>query len=205
MTGKPYHIEVCVTSLEEAQRAFDLGADRIEICVALETEGLTPPFELVDSIKKNIPIPFRIMVRETSVGYAFTSDQLPALKNKIVQLDSLNPEGWVIGFMENGRVNLDALEIVVPLLNSRPITFHKAIDSSIDIEEEIKMLSSFPQIDTILTSGGMATAWEGREMIRKMQSLFQGNIMAGGRITSNVLPALHEELQLNWYHGKNIL
>ena len=48
------------------------------------------------------------------------------------------------------------------------MTFHRAIDSSRDILEAAEVLADFPEVDRILTSGGQATALEGKETIARL-------------------------------------
>ena len=47
---RDYKLEACVESYDQAIRAFQAGADRIEICSKLETEGMTPGYDLVEKI-----------------------------------------------------------------------------------------------------------------------------------------------------------
>ena len=49
--------EVCVDNVNDAMRAVDLGANRIEYCSKLSEEGLTPEIEDVKYLLKNIKIP----------------------------------------------------------------------------------------------------------------------------------------------------
>ena len=72
--NKPYHVEACVTSAAEALSAELRGADRIELCSRLETEGMTPDLELVQQVLDVVKIPVRIMLRETESG--FEADEL---------------------------------------------------------------------------------------------------------------------------------
>lgn len=205
MNGLPFSIEVCVTNFDDAQQAYLKGAARLEICVSLETEGLTPPPELIEKISEHIPIPFRILLRETPEGFEFTTDHISVFKKNVQVLSAFSPEGWVLGFLKNGNVDIAAMDKIFTILDDRPITFHKAIDSTDDILHSIEIIQTFPGIDTILTSGGKETAWEGRDVLFEMQKHFSGHIMAGGRITSEILPELYDATQLKWYHGKRIL
>ena len=46
--------EVCVDNTEDAMRAIDLGANRIEYCSKLNEEGLTPDLKEVKYLLKKI-------------------------------------------------------------------------------------------------------------------------------------------------------
>jgi copper homeostasis protein len=85
------------------------------------------------------------------------------------------------------------------------VTFHKAIDMSDDIADDIGWLNQFAQVDTLLTSGGAIKAVDGIDNILEMKSIFKGQIMAAGKIVPEVLPPLHSALRLEWYHGRSIV
>ena len=46
--------EACVESYEEAVRAKDLGANRIELCSRLDLDGLTPARKTILDVKNNV-------------------------------------------------------------------------------------------------------------------------------------------------------
>jgi copper homeostasis protein len=203
--GRDYHVESCVTSLSQAVDAQGRGADRVELCVRLETEGMTPDLELTRSLCDHLDIPIRVMVRATEEGYE--ADAL-ALQHMIESLDVLKQlplDGFVFGVMKDDRIDRDAMSILLQHAYPLPVTFHKAIDLSADIAADIEWLNQFPQIDTILTSGGAVRAVDGVHSILELKSMFKGNIMAAGKITPEVLDGVHDHLQLQWYHGRAIL
>ena len=58
--GRDYKVESCVTSLAQAIDAQSRGADRVELCIRLETEGMTPDAELTKSLCDHLHIPVRL-------------------------------------------------------------------------------------------------------------------------------------------------
>jgi copper homeostasis protein len=199
-----FKVESCVVSLEQALEAEARGADRLEICSRLETEGMTPDAELVSLIIDRIQIPVRIMIRETETGFAASEDVLQNMIAAIQIFRSMPVDGFVFGILKNQMVDRNTMNTLLDHAASFPVTFHKAIDSSSQIMEDISWLNQFPQIDTLLTSGGMPKAKEGIAQIREMKKYFLRNIMAAGKITPDVLQELHEALQLEWYHGRGV-
>lgn len=200
-----YKIEACVTSLAEAIDAETRGADRVELCVRLETEGMTPDATLTKSLCDHLHIPIRVMVRSTETGYEADASALQQMIASFNALKLLPLDGFVFGIMKGHRIDrytmLTLLEHAFPF----PVTFHKAIDLSSDRADDIGWLNQFPQIDTILTSGSAVRAIDGVTGVLELKDMFKGNIMAAGKITPEVLPVLHEKLQLRWYHGRAIL
>lgn len=203
--GRDYKVESCVTSLAQAIDAQSRGADRVELCIRLETEGMTPDAELTKSLCDHLHIPVRVMVRATEAGYEADVLALQHMLESIHALKQLPLDGFVFGVMKDDRIDRDAMIRLLQHAYPLPVTFHKAIDISSDIADDIEWLNQFAQIDTILTSGGATKAVDGVTSILEMKDLFRGNIMAAGKITSEVLPGLHDQLGLRWYHGRAIL
>jgi copper homeostasis protein len=200
-----YFLESCVTSLDSSINAENNGAHRLEICDRLETAGMTPDLKLVSLILDNLKIPVRVMIRETETGFEAEDEILSKMISSINKFKELPIDGFVIGILKNNTVDKNAMEIMIKSCDPFPITFHKAIDESKDKYNDLLWINDHPSIDTILTSGGAEKAIDGVEEILKMKSVFQRNIMAGGKITHDLLPELNEKLKLRWYHGRKIV
>ena len=205
MQGRRYKLESCVTSLAQATKAEAYGANRVELCVRLETEGMTPDVDLTSSVSIQLQIPVRVMVRATEVGYEADDQVLQQMIDSINILKKLPIDGFVMGVMKNNRIDRAAMKKLFAPAYPLPITFHKAIDLSEDIKDDIEWLNLFSQVDTILTSGSALQAVDGIAQINYLKSIFKGNVMAAGKITPDVLPVLHDKLQLQWYHGRGIV
>jgi copper homeostasis protein len=202
---KPYHLEACVTHANEARDAELRGADRIELCSRLETEGMTPGLELVQHVLEVVNIPVRIMLRETENGFEADDRVLEKMLTSIRTLNPLPIDGYVLGIVNHHIIDREKMLRLIDACGHHHITFHKAIDLTQDIESEIGFLNTCETIDTILTSGGAVRAADGIEMILKMKGMFQGHIMAAGKILKADLDNLHQQLGLNWYHGRAIV
>jgi copper homeostasis protein len=202
--ARPYRIEACVVDAAQAMAAQRHGADRLELCRDLHTGGLTPEFGMVEDICTRTHIPFRLMIRCTADGFAATPEVLRKMTEEIRRFQSLSVEGYVFGVMRDGRIDRESMARLVDAADGRPCTVHKAIDESIDVEADIELLNTLEGLDTVLTSGGAQTALEGIAGIRRIRDRFRGDVMAAGRITPEMLPALHAALRLPWYHGRAI-
>lgn len=204
-TERTYRIESCVVSLEEALQAQKHEADRVEVCINLESEGMTPPYHLVSMCCDRLSIPIRVMIRATEVGFAADSDAIVEMIRSINEFKHLPVEGFVFGVMKDHRIDQGTMEELIHQATPFPITFHKAIDHSDNIESDLKWLNQHPSVDTVLTSGGSVKAEEGIPRIQQMKSWFDREIMAAGKITPETLPDLDKALQLSWYHGRAIV
>ena len=205
MQGRRYKLESCVVSLAQAIKAEAYGANRVEVCVRLETEGMTPDVELISSICIHLHIPVRVMVRATETGFEADAQVLQEMMDSIHVLRQLPLDGFVFGVLKDNRIDRPAMQELVKAAYPFPVTFHKAIDLSSDIADDIAWLNLYPQVDTILTSGGAMQAIDGVDQIKYLQSIFKGQVMAAGKITPDVLPELHDKLKLEWYHGRGIV
>ena len=55
--------EVCVDAAGGARAAWNGGADRLELCAALETGGLTPSRGLQETVLAVTELPVHVLVR----------------------------------------------------------------------------------------------------------------------------------------------
>ena len=202
---RTYKLESCVTSLEEAIYAQKHGADRVELCANLASDGMTPLYHLVSVACDRLKIPTRVMIRATKEGFEVDTHQLVEMIRAINEFKHLPIEGFVLGVMKDRRVDRHAMTELLHHVTPFPVTFHKAIDLSEDMASDIDWLNQQPGIDTILTSGGAEHAVEGIPNILAMKSRFRGSIMAAGKIKPQDIEALDNELQLPWYHGSAIV
>ena len=70
-------VEVCASSLLSIKNAFQAGADRIELCSALEIGGLTPSLGLIKQSLEDNFLPIHCLIRPRG-GHFF----IPLLKLK---------------------------------------------------------------------------------------------------------------------------
>ena len=203
--SREYKLEACVVDLDQAVAAALRGADRVEICDRLETEGMTPDVELVRLLCQKLHIPIRVMIRETEDGYEADHFTIEKMKASIQKFKSLPIEGFVMGVVKNNHLDREALRELISACEPFSVTIHKAIDQSASVLEDLNWLNAFPNVDTVLSSGGAAKAIDGIDQLLKMKSVFKGNVMAAGKIVPGQLGTLHDTLQLLWYHGRAIV
>ena len=56
-------LEVCVDTIQAAMLAEHSGADRIELCSALDLGGVTPSGPLISAVRRSIQVPLIVSVR----------------------------------------------------------------------------------------------------------------------------------------------
>jgi copper homeostasis protein len=147
-------LEVIVQSLADARAAHEGGADRLEVVREIERDGLTPSLDLVRAILADVPVPLRVMVRESDGFTIKNPEELRTLQRTFGILADLGVHGAVVGFARDGRLDHEAIHSVLAAAPALPVTLHRAFDSVHDPLAAIDQALTFPQIDRILTSGG---------------------------------------------------
>ena len=199
--------EVCVDTIADALNAEKSGADQLEWCGDLQQDGLTPDYETTLQLLQRIRIPVKVMIRCRPGDFLYSTAEIKEMTDQCQTFAGLpGVSGLVFGSTtREKKVDIDNLKEIIRHCRKKPLTFHKAIDTCEDILNEVRRLNDISGVEYILTSGGKHTAWEGKEVILEMQSVFRGKIIAAGKINQNNLATLHAFLSLDYYHGRHIV
>ena len=200
--------ESCVETYDEAINAENRGADRIELCSRLDLDGLTPSKELVKTLVNDLTIPIKVMVRPRSGDFCYNDEEIMQMHNDILDFKTLGVFGVVFGVLKHDKsVNINIVNDLVSTSNGMDITFHKAIDDSIDLLDAYKNLLSHTKITSVLTSGGAKSAILGYKTLRKMLNIKSERcrIIVAGSITHENLPEVHNLIGGFEYHGRRII
>ena len=203
-----YRKEVCVESFSEALLAWELRADRLEMCSNLAQDGLTPPLNMVRLVIDAVEIPVKVMIRPRKGDFVYSVEEIIAMCQSIREFRKLNVAGFVLGVLTpENKIDEDALRVFCKAAGPLPITFHKAIDKSTSILESVTTLKAFSQVKYILTSGGSNTASEGVTTLKRMQEIAEWDleIIPAGKITIDNVESLHSELDFPYYHGRKLV
>ena len=192
-------LEVIVCSIEDALEAEAGGADRLEVVSQLDVGGLTPSVDLVRTIKAEVSLPLRVMVRE-SVGFDVDGD-VDALCESAQVMNEIGVDGLVLGFLRHGELDPEALGKVLSCAPRLNATFHHAFEAANDKERLIQQLKKFPQIDRILAHGGQGDWSEKIERLIRYQSLAAPaiQILVGGGLNASVIKSIRRT-DLNEFH-----
>lgn len=160
-------VEVCVTSVNEAEAAAAYGVDSVEVCTWLACGGLTPSSGLVDAVRSAVRAPVRVLVRPSPNGFVYSPAEIHALLTD-AEIFGGGAMGLVTGALgEDGSLNAALMRSVKQLAPESEITFHRAIDHASDplmIVEACVELG----VDRILTSGGPTLAVDGIPTLKAM-------------------------------------
>ena len=182
-------VEVCVTSVEEAEAAAACGVDSVEVCSWLACGGITPSSGLVDAMRSAVRIPVRVLVRPGPGGFVYTPAETLALLTD-AEIFGGGAIGLVTGALEvDGSLNERVMASVIRLAPESEITFHRAIDHATDMAATLDRCIELG-VHRILTSGGSTLATEGAVMLKQLVQRAGDRIMiaaAGGINAANVV------------------
>ncbi len=155
--------EVCVDSTAGAVAAARGGADRIELCAALEIGGITPSAGLLESVVDVMPT--HVLIRPRGGDFHYDKYEIRVMAKDIEHAIDRGAESVVVGALTlAGDVDLSAMVRLLGAAGDTPVTFHRAFDS---VRDPLAALDDLMEmgVDRLLTSGGRPTAAEGVETI----------------------------------------
>ncbi|HTM77204.1 MAG TPA: copper homeostasis protein CutC [Devosia sp.] len=195
-------LEVCVDSAEGLAAAIAGGADRIELCSALELGGLTPSPGLMRLAAK-APIPVYAMVRPRPGDFIFGAGDVAVMRGEIDAIRQAGLAGVVLGASRaGGALDGEVLGQLVAHAEGLGMTLHRAVDLVPDFDAAVELAVELG-FERILTSGGAAHAAGGTQTLGRMIARAAGRvaIMAGSGIRPGNVGALLEQLPLREVHA----
>ncbi|MEE2642594.1 MAG: copper homeostasis protein CutC [Planctomycetota bacterium] len=200
---KNCQVEVCVESLGSALAAEAGGADRIELNSAIGLGGLTPTTTLLHQLRTRISLPVVCMVRPRAGDFCYSQNEFDLMASECSALLEAGAEGIAIGFLDPGRkIDRPRLKKFKSLCGDRELVFHRAFDCASDPSEAIRVLIDHG-IQRVLTSGGAATAMQGRQQLHSLVNRFGDRIeiLPGAGINSLNVVELVSETGCRQVHG----
>ena len=200
--------EACVGSLSQSLNAEKSGADRLELCGDLSVGGVTPDYDMLAEVLRECSIPVKVMIRPRGGSFVHTDMEFERTKQEVIYCKENGVTEVVFGFLTpDNQIDINRTRTLAKLAFPMQITFHKAIDDTVDILAAVDILRTIPQITGILTSGGCATAMEGISVLKemKMRCGKEISLSVAGKVTEDNLAFLSEEIGAREYHGKLIV
>jgi copper homeostasis protein len=182
-------LEICIDRIESALAAIDGGAHRLEVCSALELDGLTPSFGLVQQCvelgrAQTSQVEIMMMIRPRAGGFCYGTYEVDTMLRDIRVAKNLGVAGIVLGVLrEDGRIDVELCKLLIEAARPLAVTFHRAFDLTPDPYEAFDCLLELG-VDRLLTSGQAATALEGKSLLRELvlRAGIDLSVMPGGGI-----------------------
>lgn len=106
-----YTLECCVDSVESAMAAEEGGADRLELCAALVTGGISPGLALFEQVRECCRLPVRVLLRPRFGDFLYTKYEFTILRKEAELFREKGAEGIVIGCLrEDGSLHLERMK-----------------------------------------------------------------------------------------------
>lgn len=168
-------LEVCVDSAEGLHSAIEGGADRIELCSALELGGLTPSQSLME-LASQAPIPVYAMVRPRAGSFCFSTADEAIMMSDIRNARNAGLAGVVVGAsLIDGSLDVAMLRRLVAEAQGLGTTLHRVFDLVPDMKSALEQAITLG-FERILTSGLSQTAEEGLDNLRLLAGMAAGRI-----------------------------
>jgi copper homeostasis protein len=181
-------LEVCVDTPEGLAAGIAGGADRIELCAALDLGGLTPTPGLI-ALAAKAPIPAYAMIRPRAGNFVYDSDNQAAMMADLDAVRVAGLAGVVIGAScADGTLDLPLLTRLSERAEGMGMTLHRAFDLVPDPMQALEQAIALG-VERVLTSGLQIKAVDGVETLKALTDLAADrlSIMPGSGINiSNV-------------------
>ncbi|MEM9382354.1 MAG: copper homeostasis protein CutC [Planctomycetota bacterium] len=206
--------ELLCTDLRSVEIARDLGADRVELCAALEVGGVTPGSGMLaealrvaaagsrrDRMLEGLEVV--VLTRPRRGDFALDPADARALLADVAAARDAGAAGVALGVLHpDGRVDGQRTRELVAAARPLAVTFHRALDHAPDLDEAVATAIE-AGVDRVLTSGGARSAWEGRAVLRRLVEAHGAavEVVAAGGVDGANARALLEVTGVPAIHG----
>jgi copper homeostasis protein len=168
--------------------------DRIELCAALSTGGLTPSIGLIEAAVAT-GVPAHVLVRPRAGGFAYDPDDVAVTLADVRAALAAGATGVVVGGTTDvpGGARVDARLVRAVVETARAasggaaeVTFHRAFDLVADRRSALDELAAVG-ITRVLTSGGASRAPDALNELRLLVAHAAGRlqVMAGAGVDAS--------------------
>ena len=195
-------LEVIVCSVVDAVAAASGGANRLEVVRELGRGGLTPSWELVQSIKSSVDLPLRVMLRESDGFETSGEEEVERLCAAAERFGSLGVDGFVLGFLRGGEVDVELTGRVLACAPHVKATFHHAFEDTQDKLRALSAIKQLPQVDRVLSHGGTDDLESRVQQLREYEEAASPEltILAGGGIDGDAISRIARETRIREFH-----
>ncbi|MGE0145051.1 MAG: copper homeostasis protein CutC [Planctomycetota bacterium] len=184
MSATPVLVEIAVESGDGALAAQHGGADRVELCAALELGGLTPSVGCVAETLAATNLPVFPIVRVRPGDFVLSRRDVREMVRDIRAFVAEGVAGVVCGAVTpDGLVDRSAMAELIDAAATLPVTFHRAFDQVRDPIEGIEDLVELG-VARVLSSGGEVDAEIGATNLGRWVQAAAGRLVmiAGGGV-----------------------
>lgn len=196
-------LEVCCTDIESVIAAKAGGADRVELCTALELGGLTPSIGLIKRAVEVFGKGVFVLIRERAGDFVYSDAEIEVMKSDIKAAVDAGAGGIVIGALKPDKaIDTSAVKLLMEAAKGAEITFHRAFDEVKNPESALLELIELG-CDRVLTSGQKDSALDGIPLLKRLNEISNGRIiiLAGAGVNHENAPIILNETGGKEIHG----
>ena len=195
-------LEIVASTLDDCIAAESGGADRIELCTAIATGGLTPSLGTLIETKRRVRIPVLAMQRPRAGGFCYSDEDFATMRRDAALLLENGADGLVFGMLRSdGSIDTKRCGKLAEIADGKQAVFHRAFDAVPDPSRTLDQLTDLG-FARVLTSGQKKTAVEGCELIRRLlaQAGSRIEVLAGGGVRAHNVTQLVEATHCTQVH-----
>lgn len=180
--------EACTASAADVKAAREGGAARIELCQALEVDGLTPSVGLLQSaLAEKGDMTVNVLIRSREGDFVYSNEEGETMRRQIREVLDAGADGVVVGALTpEGDIDEGLCRRWLDEAGKDvEVTFHRAFDYCRNRKEGLEKLIELG-FARVLTSAGAPSAPEGIEALKTLVEQASGRIivMPGGGVKS---------------------
>ena len=183
-------VEICASTIRDVAVAMEAGAHRVELCSVWSVGGITPNVVVVEAAAA-MGMPVRALIRPREGSFVHSaSERSWAVEEAKVMMDC-GAERVVVGALsEEGGLDQAYLDAMVNAVGAEALVWHRAIDASLQVQEDVAVLREFG-VEEVLSSGGALRAVDG---VAQLQGMMASGlrVIAGGGVRPQDVAALAE-------------
>lgn len=186
-------LQVTTLHASDAEAAEAGGADRVELVGSMDDGGMSPEPAAVSSVVRATDLPVRAMLR-LSEGYSTTGGELVRLMGLAESYLAAGAKGVVLGFLgADLDIDIDIAGRLAATVEPAPWTFHRAIDSSLDLDRSWRRLLELPGLDAVVTAGSALGVDRGLDELTRLAASdprIAERMVVGGGLKAEHVPWL---------------
>ena len=197
-------LEVCAANLRSVRAARQGGAVRVELCSALDRDGLTPALQSIHATMRE-QIDVNILIRPREGNFVYSADEVHRMDQSIRRVAAAGVHGVVFGALtEAGDVDVKTCSRLMQTAQRYGLstTFHRAFDVCRSPKEALEVIIQLG-FDHLLTSGQAPTAEAGIPLLRELVEQADGRIivMPGAGVSPQNVARILRETGATEIHG----
>lgn len=147
--------EASVENYDQAKRAAELGAERIELCDNMAVLGTTPSYGAIQLAKKNLAVPIFPIIRPRGGNFVYTEEELQIMERDIDVCREAGVDGVIFGILtEQNEIDGAAMGRLTKRCGELRVACHLAFDETPD---------RFKALDALIELGVIRVSTKGRK------------------------------------------